>query len=77
MGYYPRDPALKGRLARVTYISTVPREQITPVATLPGENPPPPSSWMRHLAKTGRTQRSPVGARADAGPMQEKDTDAG
>ena len=76
MGYYPRDPALKGRLARVTYISTMPREQITPVATLPGDDPPPPSSWMRHLAKTGRTRRSPVRRGADAGTDAEK-ADAG
>lgn len=77
MGYYPRDPALKGRLARVTYICTAPREQTTQVATSPYDDPPPPSSWMRHLAKTGRTRRSPGRTGADAGPMQEKGTDAG
>ena len=75
MGYYPRDPALKGRLARVTYICTEPREQFTQVATLPGEDPPPPSTWKRHLAKTGRTRWSPVGARADAGTDAVKDAD--
>ena len=67
MGYYPSDPALKGRLARVTYRCTVPREEITQLATSPYDDPPPPSSWIRHLAKTGRTaRRAPVNEAEDA-----------